>query len=743
MPVVFTSTLGFDSLGQEISTFSHFGELVYAISQASQAWMDHQVWEEKGNLKFSWDVVADLFPEGLIDSMFEAYCCFLKQLATSETSWQETDRQLIPTDQLVQRQAINATTAPIPDGLLHTLFAAQCQKHGSKVAVVSAQRTLTYQELYEQSNQVGHRLRRLGVIPNQLVAVVMNKGWEQVVAVMGILASGAAYAPIDPELPQERLLYLLKDSDVNLVLTQSDVDEKLFWPKGIQRLCVDGSDLNEESKAPLALVQTPDDLAYVIYTSGSTGLPKGVAIAHRGVVNAIVQTNQYFDIGSDDRILGLTALSHDLSVYDIFGILAAGGTLVIPDAAARKDPAHWIELMQQEKITLWNSVPAMMEMMLDTIGDRAELLPHSWRWAFLGGDWISTTLPDRLHSLAPHVRIVSVGGPTETTLWNIWYPVERVNPAWKSIPYGKPIANTQYYVLNASLNDCPTWVPGELYCAGVGLAKGYWRNEEKTRTRFITHPRTGERIYRTGDRGRYWPDGAIEFLGRVDFQIKLRGHRIEVKEVEAAFRQHPNVRSVVVSTIGQSHPQDRLAAYVVPNKISEITIEELRNFLKSKLPEYMIPHRFLFLEALPLSANGKVNRLALPTPDLSRPNISSNLVAPRTSVEQVIATVWAEVLETESIGVHDNFFDLGGDSLLATKAIARIRQVFQADLSVRHLFEKPTVAELADLLLHNPAQRQTVEKTAQLMLMLADMSEDEADAMLNQYPLSTETGGLR
>ncbi len=391
MPVVFTSTLGFGSLGQETLTFSRFGELVYGISQASQTWMDVQVWEEKGELTFNWDAIAELFPEGLIDDMFEAYCCFLQQLATYESVWVETTRQLVPPAQIAQRNAINTTDASIPNKLLQVLFAEQVQHRRLKPAVISSNRTLTYQELYELSNQVGHRLRYLGARPNQLVAIVMEKGWEQIVAVLGILNCGAAYLPIDPTLPKERLWYLLENGEVQLVLTQSWLNQKLEWPKGIKRICADTKELANESKQPLKPVQQLEDLAYVLYTSGSTGLPKGVAIAHRGVVNAITCTNQFFDIGSDDRVLALTALHHDMSVYDIFGILAAGGCLILPNAAATRNPAHWCELMLRENVTIWNSVPAMMEMLLEYAGDRSQVLPSGLRWAFLGGDWIPVT----------------------------------------------------------------------------------------------------------------------------------------------------------------------------------------------------------------------------------------------------------------------------------------------------------------------------------------------------------------
>ena len=699
MPVIFTSTLGFRSLGQETRTFSHFGELVYGISQASQAWMDIQVWEEKEELTFNWDVVEELFPEGLINDMFEAYCRFLKQLATSESAWVETRRQLLPPSQLMQRNAINSTDAPLTDKLLHELFAAQVPARAQETAIISPQRTLTYQDLYEQSNQVGHKLRSLGATPNQLVAVVMEKGWEQIVAVMGILAAGAAYVPIDLNLPQERFSYLLENSEADIVLTQSWLNEKLAWAEGIHRLYIDKGDFAEESKEPLQPVQTPDDLAYVIYTSGSTGLPKGVMITHRNVVNVVVHTNQRFNIGSQDRILALTALNHDLSVYDIFGLLSAGGTIVIPDACGTKDPSHWAELIVREQVTLWNSVPAMMEMLVDYAESHSVALPSSLRLVIMGGDWLPVSLPNRLKALVPDVQVLSIGGPTETTIWNIGYSIEKVEPNWQSIPYGQPMANSKYYILNGALEDCPVWVPGQMYCAGVQLAKGYWRDAEKTQANFITHPRTGERIYRTGDLGRYCPDGNIEFLGRVDFQIKIRGYRIEAGEIETTLTQHPAVRSAIVTLVGEQSGNQRLVAYILSDQTPTPTPEEINHLLKQKLSDYMLPSAYVFLDEFPLSANGKVDRRALPTQADSLQKIEVSYVAPQTEIEQMITTVWQEVLGVEKVGINDNLFDLGGNSLLVTKIYQKIKDKLPNNevicLSLVDLFKLPTIRLLS------------------------------------------------
>ena len=775
MPIVFTSTLGFDTLGQDNTAFTQFGEVVYGISQASQVWLDHQVTEVKGVLKFNWDVVAELFPEGMMAAMFTTYCDFLRQLATNESLWLEIAPLSIPPQQRTQRIAINDTKRSIPDQLLQSLFAEQVPQRIEATAVITPERSLTYQELFELSNQVGHQLRTLGVLPNQLVAVVMEKGWEQIVAVMGILAAGGAYVPIDPNSPPERFQYLLENSNAKIILTQSWLEQSFLWPQRVIRLFVDQDDFSQADTTPLEPVQTPDDLAYVIYTSGSTGFPKGVKIAHRGVVNAIIDTNQSFKIGADDRALAVTALHHDMSVYDIFGLLAAGGTLVMPASSSRIEPSHWLALIQQEAITIWNSVPTMMEMLLEVAETRVnkeanfpeQSVLKSLRWAFLGGDWIPLSLPQRLQALSDQVVTVSVGGPTETTLWNIWYPIKTIDPSWKSIPYGHPIANTQYHVLNQKLEPCPDWVPGELYCAGVGLAKGYWQDNEKTRASFLSHPLTSENLYRTGDLGRYLPDGNLEFLGRADFQINIGGHRIEPGEIEAVLIGVPNIRHAIVTVVGEAEGHQQLVAYLLtePGKNSDTllidadhgekvtdrgsdsdrtladseaqnwrSLNQLQKQLQQKLPEYMIPRHYLLLDTFPLSANGKIDRRALPVPQLAGINPQKQRVAPRTSLEKVIASIWAEALDLEVVGIHHTFFDLGGDSLLATKVMTRIRETLQVEISLRQLFTSPTVAGFADSLLENATAREQekIEKTAEIVLMVANLSEEMTEQMLTE-----------
>ncbi|MBE9049091.1 amino acid adenylation domain-containing protein [Nostocales cyanobacterium LEGE 11386] len=716
MPIVFTSTLGLSKLSQKTLTFSHFGELVYGISQASQVWIDVQVWEEKGVLTFNWDVVEELFPAGLIADMFEAYCRFLQQLFTTETAWVETTRQLISPIQLAQRDAVNATNTNVADELLHTLFTTQIPMRAEIPAVIAPQRTLSYRELSQKANQLGHRLRRLGVQPNQLVAVVMEKGWEQIIAVLGILISGSAYVPIDPQLPRERREYLLENSGTQIIITQSWLREVLDLPTNIIQLCIE--DLANEPQQPLEPIQTLDDLAYLIYTSGSTGFPKGVMINHRGVVNTILDINQRFGVNATDRVLALSSLSFDLSVYDIFGTLAAGGTIVIPQAARDREPTHWAQLCQQHQITLWNSVPALMQMMVDYAINHPEVLAHL-RLVLLSGDWLPLSLPTQIQTFSPDIQVISLGGATEASIWSILYPINAVDPTWKSIPYGYPMINQSFHVLNAILEPCPVWVPGQLYIGGVGLARGYWQQDEKTATNFLTHPSTGERLYRTGDLGRYLPDGTIEFLGREDSQVKIGGYRIELGEIEAVLVQNPAVRAAVVTVVGEAPSDRRLIAYVVLHNI--IPANELSHLMREQLPEYMVPSVFIILDTLPLSANGKVDRRSLPQPENLLLNAEEDYVAPQTDIEQRIATVWQAVLNLENVGVNHNFFEIGGNSLLIIKIFNKLTIIlpdYVEYISLVDLFKYPTIQSLAKYCdqakQSNVSQQQTVKLKKQL-----------------------------
>ncbi|HVR98124.1 MAG TPA: amino acid adenylation domain-containing protein, partial [Thermoanaerobaculia bacterium] len=705
MPVVFTSTLGhrYPDTGE-----AGGGDTVYGITQTPQVWLDHQVTERGGALAFNWDAVEDLFPAELLDDMFAAYRGLLDRLL-DERGWREAGRPWLPAAQLELRRRINDTAAPVSGELLHRLCAARAAECSDRPAVLAPGRVLTHGELDQRAERLGRRLRELGARPNRLVGVVMEKGWEQVVAVLAVLKAGAAYLPVDAALPAERVRHLLERGEVELVLTQPWIEERIDWPAGVARLWVEDEETGDpavSSGEPLEPLQTVDALAYVIFTSGSTGQPKGVMIDHRGAVNTVLDVNRRFAVAAGDRALALSSLSFDLSVYDVFGLLAAGGAVVVPEAEGTTDPAHWLELMARHGVTVWNTVPALMEMLVQYAESRAAggdgALPAGPRLVLLSGDWIPIGLPDRIRALWPGAEVVSLGGATEVSIWSILFPIRRVDPAWTSVPYGRPMANQGFHVLDERLEPSPVWVPGQLYIGGIGLAQGYWRDEEKTRASFFLHPATGERLYRTGDLGRYLPDGTIEFLGRQDNQVKVQGHRIELGEIETCLEQHPGVRAAAVVAPG-SRSERRLVGFFVPAAEAPVTAAELREHLRQKLPAYMVPTTLVELEALPLTANGKVDRQALAMREAARdaaaspPDAGAAFAAPRTPIEEKLARLWSEVLGATRVGLHDTLFELGGNSLAAIRLVARIRDTFRVEIGLRALFQGPTVAGAAEL----------------------------------------------
>jgi epothilone synthetase B len=565
-PCVYTSLpSGVDEWDSSLKSMitSELGDIKYTISQTPQVWIDVHVWYESGGLEFNWDAVDELFPEGLVDSMFAAYCEMIENLAATPQLWDQTQINLIPAAQCQLFEQANATARPVGEQLLQEMFYNAADQYPQQLAVITSSMQLTYTQLRQQANNLAATLREQGVGKNQLVAVAMPKSAEQIVAVMGILIAGGAYLPVDINQPQSRIDYLLENGQVNIVLVANTLDQARQWPESVvvYRLEDVLAQKSSQECGDLTPLQTQADLAYVLYTSGSTGKPKGVMISHRNVVNMVEHTNGHFALGASDRAFNITALNHDLSVYDIFGCLAAGAGLVIPDDDKRREPLHWLELMQTHQVTLWNSVPALMDMLLEAIEARNTPPLPDLRIVILGGDWVSPSLPSRIHAVAPAADCLSIGGPTETTVWNIWNFMNDAQPDWASIPYGTPITNNRYHILGAHGKPCPVWVAGELCCAGEGVAQGYLNDPDNTRNSFVQHPFSGEPIYKTGDVGRYLPDGRIEFLGRKDFQMKIRGQRIEAGEIEHALLGFEGVDNAVVVDAGEGL-QKHLVAHV-------------------------------------------------------------------------------------------------------------------------------------------------------------------------------------
>ncbi|MFJ6215173.1 amino acid adenylation domain-containing protein [Streptomyces sp. NPDC092296] len=575
MPVVFTSALGNGATSAGVPP-----EVTYAVTRTPQVWLDCQVMHRGDTLSLSWDIREGALSAGAADAMFEAYTALVRSLSAEgeagEAAWDAPAGIPLPEAQAARRSRVNATGGPLPDALLHEPVLAQAQATPDAIAVRTPELALSYRQLLARAGALAETLTASGLRPGEPVAIWMDKGWEQVVAVLGTLMAGGAYLPVDTAQPPARRDAIIADAGVRTVLTQSWLAELEDLPARVSAVAVDlfavdlvavdlvAVDLVEETTADgtgATARRNPDDLAYIIYTSGSTGTPKGVMISHRAALNTVEDVNRRFAVTERDRVLGIAGLGFDLSVYDLFGPLAVGATLVLPQADRRGDPSHWAELVRDFGVTVWNSVPGQLHMLCDWL--RSEPTEDgSLRLALISGDWIPVALPDQARALLPGLEVISLGGATEGAIWSIAHPVGQVDTARPSIPYGKPLTNQTFAVLDRQLRPRPDWVPGELYIGGAGVALGYFGDEDRTAQRFLTDPATGRRLYRTGDLGRYLPDGTIEFLGREDAQIKIRGYRVELAEVEAAVQAHPAVAAGAVVVDDSAAGGRRLAAFV-------------------------------------------------------------------------------------------------------------------------------------------------------------------------------------
>lgn len=568
---------------------------------------------------------------------------------------------------------------------LHRRFEAQVAKTPNAIALSSGDETLTYQELNDRANQLAHVLRQKGVAPDRLVGVCLERSAALVVALLGVLKAGGAYLPLDSIYPAERIAGILDDAQVVVLLTQSSLLEKA---PPIPTICLD-TDWETIAQASQENPQTQtgcEHLAYVIYTSGSTGKPKGVEIEQAGLLNLIDWHQSVYQIQPSDRATQIAGCAFDACVWELWPYLTVGASIHIPDETTRLSPSKLWTWLADAQITIGFLPTPLAVLMFE------EPLPTNLalRAVLVGGD--------KLHQYpraALPFRVFNHYGPTENTVVTTWTAVETGVETRELPSIGRPIANTQVHVLDSNLQPVPIGIPGELHISGVGLARGYLNRPDLTAEKFISHS-IAARLYKTGDRVRYLPDGNLEFFGRIDNQVKIRGFRIELGEVEAVLGQHPAVRESVVQVWEATPGNSRLVGYSVLHPDQSLTTSELYHFLKQKLPDYMVPSAFVLLEALPLTPNGKIDRKALPQPDFSRPDLDDRYVAPRNSIEQQVAEIWQQVLEVQRVGIYDNFFEIGGYSLLATQAIARMRQSLAVELPLRTFFEAPTVAGLAE-----------------------------------------------
>jgi amino acid adenylation domain-containing protein len=641
---------------------------------------------------------TDLFDEAHVQQLVGHFVTVMDAAATNPT----TPISQLPLLTSAERQRIvsewNETAGDYPAAdCLPDAFARRAIESPNAPALIVGNKTTTYRQLHERSNRLAHYLKTRGVKPGDLVGVCLKRSADMVAAVLAVTKVGAAYVPLDPTYPKDRLAFMLEDANAKLVLSQWALLDRLpADPSRVVNLDQIEGELAKLPNSDLERTHTPDAVAYVIYTSGSTGKPKGVVVRHRAAVNTIDWVNQTFGVGPKDRLLFVTSLSFDLSVYDIFGVLGAGGSLRIADEHELKDPSRLADLLRGDGITMWDSAPAALQQLVPFFANAAP--SSNLKLVMLSGDWIPVTLPDQVRSAFPNARVMALGGATETAIWSNWFRVETVDPTWPSIPYGKPIRNARYHVLDAHLQSVPIGVPGELHIGGVCLADGYLNRPELTAERFIPDPfRAGERLYKTGDLACYLLDGNIEFLGRIDHQVKVRGFRVETGEIEAALAQHQAVRDAVVKPFRDDTGNIALAAYVV--RKSSVNSADLCRHLRQGLPEYMVPGAFVFLAELPMTPNGKVDRAALPVPDApAAVAASSAYVPPANDAEKAIQALWEEVLGARPVSVTARFEDLGGHSLNAAQLVSRIETRLGHKVPLEALFTAPTVRELAAII---------------------------------------------
>jgi amino acid adenylation domain-containing protein len=590
----------------------------------------------------------------------------------------------------------NATSAEFPQTCVHALFEQQVSQHPDSVAVVFEDRQLTYRELNQRANQVANFLRKRGVGPDVLVGVCLERCPEVLVALLGIWKAGGAYVPLDPAYPADRLSFMVKDSAAKVLLTDSK-HKPLFASAAGETFCMDSDwpTIAKESSGNLQPVSTPSNLAYVMYTSGSTGTPKGVMVLQSGLVNYLTWAIKTYSVQTGGSIPVHTSTSFDLTVTGLYPPLLVGGRVeILPEDVGGQSLVK--ALKKGRDRSLVKITPAHLELLNQQI--RPEEAAGSTKVFVIGGENLVAESLALWRKSAPATRLINEYGPTETVVGCCTYEVAANDPATGSVPIGRPIANTQLYILDRYRNPVPVGVTGELYIGGAGVARGYLNRPELNKERFIADQFSGQinsRLYKTGDLGRYRKDGVLEYLGRVDNQVKVRGYRIELGEIEATLASDPRVQSCAVLVREDEPGNKQLVGYVVPREGKAPTAEDLQQFVKQKLPEYMAPSQFVFLDSIPLTTNGKVDRKALPAPTYGNVSEGKDFAAPHTETEKAIADIWSKLMKLERIGIHDDFFDFGGHSLMAMKMVSQIEERFGVSLPLADFLEEPTIAGLA------------------------------------------------
>ena len=658
--------------------------------------------ETNGEIAGTFEYNTDLFDHSTIARMIEHFQQLLESIATSPDQRVSDLRMLTSVEQHELLVAFNNTAQEFPsERCVQQLIEQQVAKTPGALAVSFKDERLTYWELNRRANQVAHRLRALGVGPEVLVAILMNNSVELVVALLGVLKAGGAYVPLDPSHPQDRLKAVVAEANVSVLLTVERFRETLA--SGVQTICLDTDVVHVSQNNPICTTR-PENLAYVIYTSGSTGKPKGAMISHRSLVNYLTWASRYYSVADGQGSPVHSPLGFDLTVTSLFTPLLTGRAIeLVPEENVVENLGQL--LRANRDFSLVKITPAHLELLRHYFADDITVGTKAF---IIGGEALFNEQISFWQQHAPNTRLINEYGPTETVVGCCIYEAPAKAKNSGAVPIGRPIANAQLYLLDQEMQPVPTGVTGELYIGGVGVARGYLNQPAVTAEKFVPHPFAtghGERLYRTGDLARFLPDGNLEYLGRIDNQVKIRGFRIELGEVESVLAQHPAVQETVATVREDIAGDKRLIAYVTLAR--EQSVSELRLYLKDKLPSYMVPSAIVVLDALPLTTNGKIDHQALPAPDDTRSRLGNSFIAPRNLLELKIAEMWEEILNVRPIGLTDNFFDVGGHSILGLRLMARIQKEFDLDLPLATLFEGGTVEHLAAILRQRTPAKQT------------------------------------
>lgn len=697
-PLVFTGSIG---LGGGDGLHGRTGG--YGISQTPQVYIDCQAMDSDTGLRINWDIREGVFKEEVINALFDTFKNTISKLVEQEESWEASGAVKLPAYQLRTRENANNTDKKIEFCPLHWKFFENVEKGAEKIAVIDENGSYTYGQIAKWAIAISTALKEANVKKGDKVGILLSKGAYQIAAVMGILAAGATYVPLDEKQPDNRIATIIEKTGIYVVVASQKFENKNFDAVRIYGEEFENKDvswsINEVNYA------AEKDIAYIIYTSGSTGIPKGVEISHKAANNTIHDINERFGIGEDDKVIALSRLNFDLSVYDIFGLLSVGGSLIFAENEQYLNPKHWYEMMEKYNITVWNTVPSLLVLLLDHLeSSNAERL--SLKNVFLSGDWIPVSTRKRLEKFNKTTRLIGLGGATEASIWSNFHICSVADDNKASIPYGYPLSNQRFRVLNSQQQDCPDYVVGELYILGTGVARGYCNDVQLTADSFTSDEKYCVPSYRTGDFGYYADNGEIIFCGRKDSQVKVRGHRIELGEIENTLKKNSSVKECVVLTSSEE-TQNIIAAIVLKEKVTE---NEIREFLGKYLPEYMVPSEYIFVDEIPLNINGKKDYQKIREhykEEKKEHPVVPNMEAAREPLEITMCERIGEHLGIVNVGANVNLYEIGADSLILAKFISEHVEVlkgvyphdmFKFDDLLRQVLSRPTIHELYEFI---------------------------------------------